>query len=176
MKFKINRTPHGSILVVTMCTAGIIMLGLATYLWLVSNHNLSTMRSLAWNSALTVAEAGAEEALTQVQYNDINHLSANAWVNLNNGWYYKKRYVDSVNYYEVMVKQVDPPVIISTATVPAPVSTDLAVTGMSCANCARQRSKAAGAPRSPTFCARSSGQLCAAASAPRTSARPRRGS
>jgi len=123
MKFKINRTPHGSILVVTMCTAGIIMLGLATYLWLVSNHNLSTMRSLAWNSALTVAEAGAEEALTQTQYCDLSHLSNNSWTNLNNGWFYKKRYVDSVSYYEVMIKQAEPPVIISTATVPAPVST-----------------------------------------------------
>src|SRR5436190_288452 len=123
MKIKINHAIQGSVLLITLCTSGVIILALGSYLWLVSSHNLSAMRSLAWNSALTVAEAGAEEALTQVQYNDINHLSANAWVNLNNGWYYKKRYVDSVNYYEVMVKQVDPPVIISTSTVPAPVST-----------------------------------------------------
>src|SRR5437867_65892 len=123
MKIKINPKPRGCVMVVTMCTAGIIMMCLATYLWLVSNHNLSTMRSLAWNSALTIAEAGTEEALTQTQYNDINHLSANNWIDLNNGWYYKKRYLDSVSYYEVMIKKVDPPVIISTATVPAPVST-----------------------------------------------------
>src|SRR5436309_12576109 len=123
MKIKINHAVQGSVLLVTLCTSGVIILALGSYLWLVSSHNLSAMRSLAWNSALTVAEAGAEEALTQVQYNDINHLSANTWVNMNNGWYYKKRYVDSVSYYEVVVKKVDPPVIISTATVPAPVST-----------------------------------------------------
>ncbi len=128
MKIKTKPVPQGSVLVVTLCTAGIIGMGLATYLWLVSSHNLSTMRSLAWNSALTVAEAGAEEALTQTQYNDTNHLSNNSWLDLNNGWFYKKRYVDGVSYYEVMIKKVDPPLIVSTATVPAPVSTLLPTT------------------------------------------------
>src|SRR6266404_1022835 len=107
MEIKINPAPRGSVLVVGICTAGIIGLGLATYLWLVSSHNFSVMRSLAWNSALTIAEAGAEEALTQTQYTSLDQLSSNNWANLNNGWFYKKRYMDGVSYYEVLIQQVD---------------------------------------------------------------------
>src|SRR5438045_4527480 len=113
MKIKINHAVQGSVLLVTLCTSGVIILALGSYLWLVSSHNLSVMRSLAWNSALTIAEAGAEEALTQTQYTSLNQLSSNNWANLNNGWFYKKRYMDGVSYYEVMIQQVDPPVIIS---------------------------------------------------------------
>src|SRR5262249_52121003 len=50
------------------------------------------------------------------------HLSANSWTQQTNGWYYKSRYLDSRNYYEVAIKPVDPPIIVSTASVPTPLS------------------------------------------------------
>lgn len=121
MRIKICREPQGSVLMVTLLTAGVIGMALASYLWLVSNQNLSTMRSLAWNSALPVAEAGVEEALTHLQYTDSAHLAVNQWADLGNGWVYKKRYLDATSYYEVVIKQVEPPIIISTASVVAPV-------------------------------------------------------
>ena len=56
------------------------------------------------------------------------------------------------------------------------VTRSLALNRERCANCARRRNAAAAAPPSPTSCAHWSGHLCAAASAPNATARPRRAS
>jgi len=122
MKIRINHRPPGSVLVVTLLSAAVIGLALGSYLWMVSNQNISTARGLAWNSAIAVAEAGAEEALTQLHYNDINHLSANSWTDLTNGWYYKTHSVNGNRYYETTIKKVEPPIIIATGYVPAPLA------------------------------------------------------
>ncbi len=116
---------RGSTLLIALLTAAFIGLALASHLWLVSHQNLSVMRSLAWNSAIPVVEAGVEEALTQLHYNNVDNLSANSWTALASGWYSKQHYVGSAAYYDVAIKQVDPPettgpVIVSTAYVPAP--------------------------------------------------------
>ena len=121
MKTQISPGQPGSALMVALLTTVVIGMALASYLWLVFHQNLSTMRSLAWNAAIPVVEAGVEEALTQLHHNDIAHLSANDWTGPSNGWYYKKHAVDSHSYYEVIIKQVDPPVIVSTGYVPAPL-------------------------------------------------------
>ena len=107
---------------VTLLTGAIIGISLASYLLLVSNQNISTYRSQVWNSAIPVVEAGVEEALTQLEHNDINHLSANHWADLGNGWYSKTRYVDGRSYYDVMIQKVEPPVIVSTGYLPAPLA------------------------------------------------------
>jgi hypothetical protein len=114
---------HGtgaSVLLVTLLTAGIIGLTLASYLWMVSQQHLSVMRSQAWNAAIPVAEAGVEEALTQLQYTDSAHLAINHWTDLTNGWVDKQLAVSPNTYYDVMIKKVEPPIIISTGFVPAP--------------------------------------------------------
>ena len=105
---------------VTLMMAAIIGILLASYLTLVSNQNRSVLSSQAWNTAIPVAEAGIEEALTQIQYNGINNLSADGWTASGNGWYYKQRYVDNTSYYQVNIQQADPPVIVSTGYVPRP--------------------------------------------------------
>src|SRR5207249_2878797 len=121
MRIKINYRPRGSVLMVTLLSVYIIGLALASYLWLVSHQNLSTMRSLAWNSTLPVMEAGVEEALTQLQYGRITNSWVNGWTTAPSGWYYKKNFVNGTDYYEVNVQKVDPPVIVSTGCVPAPL-------------------------------------------------------
>jgi len=106
---------------VTLLSVYIIGLALASYLWLVSHQNLSTMRSLAWNSTLPVMEVGVEEALTQLQCGRITNSWVNGWTTAPSGWYYKKNFVNGTDYYEVNVQKVDPPIIVSTGCVPAPL-------------------------------------------------------
>ena len=118
----------------TLLTALVIGVTLASYLTLVSSQNASTMRSLAWNSALPVVEAGIEEALSQLHTmcvnfkNGINDpsagslMAANQWQRLSNGNYYHKRNLKNDEYYEVTIQPVDPPVIVSYGYVPAPMS------------------------------------------------------
>src|SRR6266404_4339771 len=66
VKIKINSRPAASALLVTLLTAAITAISLASYLAFVSNQNLSVARAFAWNCAIPVAEAGLEEALTQI--------------------------------------------------------------------------------------------------------------
>src|SRR5439155_23525944 len=122
MKIRTPPPARGSALLITLLTAFVIGLALSSYLLLVANQNVANMRSLAWNSAMPVIEGGIEEALTQLEFNDIQHLSANQWTDLGNGWFYKSRYLDSRSYYEVMIQQVDPPIIVSTGSLPAPLA------------------------------------------------------
>jgi hypothetical protein len=119
---------QGNILVVTLLTCFIIGMSLASYLTLVSSQNYSVMRSLAWNSAIPLVEAGAEEALTQLHHH--GNPSTNATAYLANGWeprispyagsYYKQRHLGD-SYYEVYILPLDPPEIVSHGHVPVPL-------------------------------------------------------
>src|SRR5438874_4547906 len=123
MKIKLKHSTHGSVLLVTLLTATIIGIALASYLALVSNQNLSVTRSLAWNSVMPVVESGVEEALSQIFYNSYTNLSANSWtLSATDGLYHKTRTVGTDgSYYEVSISPVDPPVIVSKGYVVPPV-------------------------------------------------------
>jgi hypothetical protein len=69
---------RGSALLVILVTVAVIGIALAGYLDLVSSQNLSTMRSQQWNSAIPIAEAGIEEALTHLYYNPVDRAT-NGW-------------------------------------------------------------------------------------------------
>src|SRR5712671_5027531 len=122
MKTKTNSQPQGSVLVMTLLTAAVITISLASYLSFVSNQNLSVARSLAWNDALPVSEAGLEEALAQIHYNGYTNLSANGWTLGTDGLYHKTRSVTADGYCDVAIKPVNPPIIYSTGSVPAPLT------------------------------------------------------
>jgi len=124
MKIRMNETPdQGSVLLVTLLTATIIAICLASYLTVVSHQHRSTARSLAWNSCIPVLEAGIEEALTQIHYHGITNLTANGWTVGSDGRYHKTRSIgDDGTYYQVAIEPVNPPVIISEGFVPAPFS------------------------------------------------------
>ena len=66
----------GSILMMTLFSAMLIGVVLAGYLTLVQHQETTVSRSQGWNAALTLAEAGVEEALAQMNSGD---LSANGW-------------------------------------------------------------------------------------------------
>ena len=122
MKIKINSRSEASALLVTLVSAALIAISLASYLAFVSNQNLSVARSLAWNCAIPVAEAGLEEALTQIHYNGHTNLSINGWTLDIDGFYHKTRSVTTDSYCEIAILPVDPPVIYSTGYVPAPLT------------------------------------------------------
>ncbi len=116
-------------MVVTLLTALIIGFALASYLQLVSSQNVSTMRSLAWNSAVPILEAGVEEALTQLRYRGLTNLTADNWVPTVTPYgsgYVKERLLGGSRYEVVIVvpPQSPPntPKIYSTAFVPAPLA------------------------------------------------------
>jgi hypothetical protein len=115
---------QGSVLVVTLLTASIIGIGVTSYLLMVSHQNYSTMRSLAWNTAIPLAEAGIEDALTHLNLD--NNLTANNWLSkdVNGQTVYKKRYdfTADASYYSVTISNAaTAPVIFSQGSVPGPL-------------------------------------------------------
>jgi hypothetical protein len=117
------RRPQGNILLVTLLTCFILGMGLASYLTLVSSQNYSVMRSLAWNSAIPLVEAGAEEALSQLHLNGITNLASNGWILKGSEYgaaYYMKRQLGD-SYYEAFITPTEPPVIHSHGYVPVPL-------------------------------------------------------
>ncbi|PYJ84869.1 MAG: hypothetical protein DME22_11125 [Verrucomicrobia bacterium] len=126
MKLKTNIKPKASVLLVTLGAISIIGLGLATYLTMVKFESQATFRSLAWNTAIPVTEAGVEEALTQLRYAGTTNmnLSANGWTN-SGGLYSRQRtFPDSSQYFVSIKPGVAPaqPVITCAASVPMPAS------------------------------------------------------
>src|SRR6266566_4808090 len=122
MKIRTKSQNQGSVLLVSLLTASIIGIALGSYLTLTSNQNQSVFRSITWNEGIPVSEAGVEEALTQIYYNGITNFSAN-WTWGLDGCYHKKRSIGTDGaYYDVAVKPVDPPILVSTAYVPAPLT------------------------------------------------------
>jgi len=130
MTTRINYTKsQGSVLMLTLLTAWVIGIALVSYLTLVANQNRTTYRSLTWNSCVPVMEAGVEEALSQIYYNDIAELGNNQWT-YSDGLYHKTSYLgDDGSKYHVTIQPVDPPVIVSTGYYPAPGNTGMPAGG-----------------------------------------------
>jgi len=77
MKIQTKSQTEGSVLLVSLLTAGVIGIALGSYLTLTANQHQSVFRSLTWNEAIPVSEAGIEEALTQIHYYGTTNFSAN---------------------------------------------------------------------------------------------------
>jgi hypothetical protein len=120
MRFSSSRET-GSALLIVLVTVGIIGVLMASYLNLVSSQNLSTMRSLQWNSAIPIAEAGIEEALTHLYYNPTNRATE-GWT-LTGDYYQKERHLGDARYI-TRISTGSPPVIFSSAYVRAVFKTN----------------------------------------------------
>lgn len=112
---------HGNALLVLLVTVGIIGVAMASYLGLVSNQNLSTMRSAQWNHGIAVAEAGIEEALTHLYHSPVDRAT-NGWT-LIDGSYVKERTL-GVAKYVTSISSASSPEIISKAYVTVPFGTN----------------------------------------------------
>jgi hypothetical protein len=121
MKIRTNTQPEGGALVVTLLTALVIGIALASYLTLVANQNQSTARSLAWNASVSVAEAGVEEGLLAVNYKGISNLTSVGWT-FTGSTYTKQRTLPDGSQYSVTIQPNQPPTILSTGSVIPPMT------------------------------------------------------
>lgn len=94
MRTSISIRPQtrGNTLFATIVITAIIGLALAAYLTLTTNQNQLVIRSQVWNSAMPVAEAGLEEALTHCYWNFPTNMVAESWYHYN-GQYFKANMV-----------------------------------------------------------------------------------
>jgi len=124
MRFVRKKREQGSVLVISMVTCMVIATVLASYLAMISTRYSLTVRSMDWNAAIPVLEAGVEEALTHLH--DDAYPDANGWTN---GTYAgqavvsKTRTFTDGSYAKVNIAQVAStnPIIYSTGFVPAPL-------------------------------------------------------
>ena len=104
---KIPRSPQnserGNILVVTLIITGLLGIVLASYLTMVSSQQTMTARSQSWNTCISLAEAGVEEALTHLNINGTTNvnLASQGWV-YTNSVYFMTRELD-FGYYDVSI-------------------------------------------------------------------------
>lgn len=109
-------------LVLVLVLVGVAAVVVGSYLGLALQRNKIAMRSLAWNQALGVAEAGIEEGLAQIQY---SMPPTNGWAALTNGAYTKTRanpFVENDSFFTANIYASNTPIIIATGYVRAPLA------------------------------------------------------
>lgn len=123
-----NRS-RGSVLIVSLVIAAILGVTLAGYLIMTQAQNAAVARSQVWNTAITLGEAGVEDALALINkyagnYDEITNwckpesIAADNWTQLGNNVYYVRRFVGE-NYYDVYITNINnSPVIHSRGYVP----------------------------------------------------------
>src|SRR5262245_17906603 len=94
MKTQRSREGGNTLIAVLVLTA-VIVIALGSYLNLASTEHKTTHRSLAWNAALPLAEAGVEEALAHLNLNKTN-FAADGWTTN----HFKHRSLDN-DYFDV---------------------------------------------------------------------------
>jgi len=93
---KIRRSQEaGNTLLVVLLITGLVVAALGSYLNLASTEHKTVHRSLCWNAALPLAEAGVEEALSHLNKNKTN-FAADGWTSN----YFKHRSLGR-DYYDV---------------------------------------------------------------------------
>jgi hypothetical protein len=115
MRIQVKHEKAGSILLIALVTSAVLGLVLASYLTLIRAQNLSTLRAQAWNTALPMAEAGIEEALTHINTSGSTNWEANGWT-LSNGVFVKSRNFAN-QMWTTSISASDPPSIVSTGFV-----------------------------------------------------------
>jgi hypothetical protein len=115
LRAKRNR---GSAFLISLILVGIMSFAMASYLALIRTHSYATMRSLAWNTGIPVAEAGIEEALTHLCVNGL--VATDGW-ELVQGLYLMKTRVIEGGECIVGISMTDPPVIVAEAKTQAPL-------------------------------------------------------
>ncbi len=106
-----GRVCQGHVLISAMVIVGIIIIGVAADLSLITYQYNASVRSAAWNKAIAVAEAGIEEAYAHINVNGFDGYSQNGWLSTTNG-YWKKRFL-SYNYYSVTIVSNASPSFVS---------------------------------------------------------------
>ena len=127
MKANLSSKPRelGSVLMIVLFTSMAIGIVLASVLTLVSSRYKLSLRSLGWNAALPVAEAGLEEALSHL-HTDSNNPTANGWTATTMSGHpvhTKTRFLPDGSYYYVAIHKASStnPVVYSSGFTPSPL-------------------------------------------------------
>lgn len=107
---------NGSVLVIALLSITIVAMSLAAYLTIVNNQNRSVARSMIWNSAIPVAEAGVEEALAQLNNRSITNFAG--WTASTNGWQMQRSLGDAYYVVSISTNVSTTPVILASGFVP----------------------------------------------------------
>jgi hypothetical protein len=119
MRINIRRA-SGSALIVILVITGLMGVTLASYLHMVSNQNQSIMRSMAWNEAVAVSEAGIEEAMAHLNQNRTNR-TRDGWT-LEGTNVVKTKMIGNQKYKTYVDAYADRPDIVSEGWVRDPKS------------------------------------------------------
>ncbi len=125
----LQKTNKAGTLVVTLLTMAIISSLAASYLSLITSTNMSTIRSMAWNNAVPVLEAGIEEAMAHLNKNGSGSLAADGW-SASSGGYVKSFQIGTNGSYvsTTITPSGTTPVIESKGYVRVPLKTSTYVT------------------------------------------------
>src|SRR5262245_26439420 len=113
----------GGVMLGALCVAGALGFALASYLMLSQGHYTGTVRSEAWNRALCLAEAGAEEALAQLNPGACPpalNPGANHWAPQGDGSFAPPLRELPTGSYSVLLEGESSPTIYSTGYVHVP--------------------------------------------------------
>jgi hypothetical protein len=99
MKISLKHTHQdGNVFLMVIVSTGILSVAcLGSYLSLASTEHRSVMRSQAWNTAMPLAEAGVEEALSHITRNT-NNFAADGWTPQGTNTYTKQRTLSTGTY------------------------------------------------------------------------------
>lgn len=127
-----GRSEEGALLPTALITCLVVSITLVAYMDLAGSQHRSVVRSEVWNSAVPVAEAGVEEALTHLHLHRTN-LSQNGWtlaasgLSFSNGitvvgrHFYQDRNLPGGRYL-VAISDTPAPIITAQAFVKAPIT------------------------------------------------------
>ena len=113
---------QGSVLVITLVLGVILLATLSSYLMLIGTQKGLVTRSQRWNAALTMAEAGIEEALAQMNASP-NDFSLNSW-GASGGVYGPMAHNLIGGNYSVAIVGAATPAVYSTGYATVPISGD----------------------------------------------------
>src|SRR5579859_5888646 len=123
IRLSIDGSERATVLMVTLFIASLLGIFLVFYLNLIHGQRNLVARSQAWNASLTLAEAGAEEALAQLNPGapaPTVDRSANGWGGPANGFYGPMARSLTAGTYSVVCTTDAAPIIYSTGYVTIP--------------------------------------------------------
>ncbi|HWQ91970.1 MAG TPA: hypothetical protein VN673_09885 [Clostridia bacterium] len=125
MRLCVKRNKSGSVLVMTLILAAILGVTLGGYLYWVRTQNLLVAQSQAWNAAMAMAEAGVEEAMSQINTTFGTNYHSSALTNfgpLTAGAYGPRSNSLGGGSYAVLIIPTNPgPTIIATGYAHVPI-------------------------------------------------------
>jgi len=111
-----HRKKCGSVLLVSLILGAILGTILGSYLYLTQFQYTAVARSQIWNTAMVGAEAGVEEGLSMInRYANTGSAltswplvaTANGWSDLGGNVYFLQRTINSNNYYQVYITNLN---------------------------------------------------------------------